>query len=212
MVESKLDTQKKLFEETKDVSYKILKVKNLKSFRIRDLREGTIQEIKENIQEHGYFDARVLAVVKIDNEHYVVDGNHRLEVLLDLGIETVPCVVYENADPYKIALDGNIAENTFAPMDLFDWLSIIQKLKGEGLIQKEIGERIGWSRGKENQYEMLLNKVDTQILALCKQYQIGRVSEKDTSVSFDFTEGWFRTSGLFFSSQFDYGGILINID
>jgi DNA modification methylase len=32
---------------------------------------------------------------------------------------------------------------------------------------------------------------------LCKQCQNGRVSENLTSVTFDFSEGWFRTSGLY---------------
>jgi len=32
---------------------------------------------------------------------------------------------------------------------------------------------------------------------MCKDHQKDRVSEKDTIVSFDFTEGWFRNSGLY---------------
>jgi len=47
------------------------------------------------------------------------------------------------------------------------------------------------------QYSALLGNILTRILDLCRQYQKGRVSEKLTGVSFDFTEGWFRTSGLY---------------
>ena len=41
-----------------------------------------------------------------------------------------------------------------------------------------------------------LEKIDTQILNLSKKYQNGRVSQNDTTVSFAFTEYWFRTSGI----------------
>jgi len=197
-ITTKIETQKSLFEEPTLVSYKILKVKNLKFFKIRDLRESTLQEIKNNIGENGYFDARVLAIVKINDEYHVADGNHRLQALLDLGIETVPCVVYENADPYQIAIEGNIAENTYAPMDLFDWLSIIRKLKNQGLTQQEIANKIGWNTQQQvSNYFKILDLFTTQILDFCKSYQKGRVVKNTTTVVFNFTEGWFRTSGLY---------------
>ena len=56
----------------------------------------------------------------------------------------------------------------------------------------------------EKKYVMVLNKILTPILDLCKQHQTGRVSEKLTNVSFDFTEGWFRTSGLYDLNPFNY--------
>ncbi len=61
------------------------------------------------------------------------------------------------------------------------------------LTQEKIGEKIGWSETQVANY----NKILTPILELCKTNQIGRVSEKLTNVIFDFTEGWFRTSGLY---------------
>lgn len=88
-------------------------------------------------------------------------------------------------------------------LDLFDWLSIIQKLKDDGLTHKEIGEKIGWSESKVDQYSALLKNILTQVLDFAKKYQIDRVSEELTNVSFDFTEGWFRNSG-FFRLDFDY--------
>jgi len=48
-----------------------------------------------------------------------------------------------------------------------------------------------------NHYIRLLEKVDTRILDLAKQYQKGRVSASDTAVSFEFTERWFRDSGIY---------------
>jgi len=37
----------------------------------------------------------------------------------------------------------------------------------------------------------------TQVLELARKHQAERVSENHTHVSFDFTEGWFRTSGIY---------------
>ena len=47
------------------------------------------------------------------------------------------------------------------------------------------------------QYNSLLLKIVTPTLILCKQYQNGRVTKEVTIVTFDFTEGWFRSSGLY---------------
>ncbi|MBF0397975.1 MAG: helix-turn-helix domain-containing protein [Desulfobacterales bacterium] len=80
---------------------------------------------------------------------------------------------------------------------MFDWLEIIRKLKAEGLTQEQIGAKIGWTRVNINHHLILLNKIDTEFLKLAIQYQKGRVSENDTNVSFNFTEGWFRESGLY---------------
>jgi DNA-binding transcriptional MerR regulator len=119
-------------------------------------------------------------------------------VAIDIKENSLPCAIYgEGENIYKLAIEGNLDEDTYAPMDLFDWLDIIKKLKNEGLTQKEIGVKIGWSSEKVMQYSALLGNILTRILDLCRQYQKGRVSEKLTGVSFDFTEGWFRTSGLY---------------
>ncbi len=67
----------------------------------------------------------------------------------------------------------------------------------EGLTQSAIGERIGWSRSAINNYQNLTDKVDTEVLAKCKAHQKGRVSKDDTTVSYSFTENWFRNSGLY---------------
>lgn len=80
----------------------------------------------------------------------------------------------------------------FAPMDLFDWLDIIGKLREEGLTQAQIGERIGWSREAVKNYIAVLDKIGTDIRNITKQYQFGRVPSNGTVVPFDFTEYWFR--------------------
>lgn len=82
-------------------------------------------------------------------------------------------------------------------MDMFDWLFRIEQEKEKGLTQAEIGGRIGWSRTKIADYIKLLSSIVAQVLELAKQHQKGRASCDDASATFDFTEGWFRTSGLY---------------
>jgi len=74
---------------------------------------------------------------------------------------------------------------------------LAQALREEGLTQEQIGDRIGWSENKVKQYSAVLNNVVTQVLDLAREYQEGRVTDKVTNVTFNFTEGWFRNSGLY---------------
>lgn len=96
-------------------------------------------------------------------------------------------------------------------MDLFDWLDIIKKLKEEGMTQEEIAKKIEWSTEQVKQYSVLLNNIVTDVLGLTKKVQEGRVTKKVTTVTsfidientsiktkpFNFTEWWFRNSGLY---------------
>ena len=178
-----------------EMEYRIIKVAELKPFHLRDLRGDVIRRLRTRIAE-GYNPARPLSVVADNGSFIVADGNHRLQVLNELKIEEAPCLVREG-DIYSIAIKCNEDEDTYAPLDLFDWLDIVKQLRNEGLTQAQIGERIGWSESAVKQYGALLNKIVTQVLNLAKQHQAGRVTEKVTNVTFTFTEGWFRTSGLY---------------
>lgn len=54
-------------------------------------------------------------------------------------------------------------------MDLFDWPSIIRRLRDEGLTQGQIGERTGWNREQVAQYLMPLNSI-ADVSHPCKPY------------------------------------------
>jgi site-specific DNA-methyltransferase (adenine-specific) len=178
------------------IEHKILKVADLKPFPIREVRSETIEKLKERIKERGYNQAKSLTIVESEGEYIVADGNHRLKVLIEEGIEEVPCVIYSNeGDVYNLAVQANIDEDTYAPMDLFDWLDCVSKLLNEGYSQKEIGMKFGWSKDTTSDYCILKNKISAKVLDLLKQVQKGRAEKK--SALADSTEGWFRTSGLY---------------
>jgi len=114
--------------------------------------------------------------------------------------------VYEEGhDPYALAVNGNQDEDTYSPMDLFDWLDVIARLQAEGLTQEKIGEIIGWSVDKVQKTVTLCSRIPPQILVLAKTFQKGRGGcfppnggiNDHSANTFDFTEGWFRNSGLY---------------
>ena len=180
------------------MEYKILKVKDLNGFEIRDIRQNTVAKLKERIEKHGYNNSRPLTIINKDGKYLVADGNHRLKVLNDLNIIEVPCFIVDD-DIYKIAIKNNLDEDTYSKMDLFDWLDIIKKMKDEGFKQIEIADKLVWSKDMVNLYLKLQKKISTDFLFLCRTSQKGRVDFKSTAV--DFTEGWFRDSGLYDLSE-----------
>ncbi len=178
------------------VEYCVMKVSDLNSFHIRDIRENVIEKLRERIESSGFNPARPLSVVEDNGQYIVPDGNHRLKVLQELGITEVPCII-RSGDPYKIAIECNADEDTYAPLDLFDWLDVIGKLRGEGLTQAQIGERVGWSRIVVAGYSRLQDIIVAQVLDLSKHHQYGRETKSVAGATFNFTEGWFRNSGLY---------------
>lgn len=77
------------------------------------------------------------------------------------------------------------------------------KTPKNGHTQKEIAEILSdgqeeWSRGKVKQYVAVLDNVGTEILEFARHHQEGRVPTNGTAVpTFEFTEWWFRNSGLY---------------
>jgi len=175
--------------------YKTLKTSELTQFLRRDVRTDVVEQLKERIVK-GYNPARPLTIVEKNGKNIVADGNHRLQVLKELGIEEVPCVIRQGNE-YSISIECNSDEDTFAPEDLFDRLQTIQALKNEGHTQQEIGDIIGMARGTLAGYFTLINTIVANILHLCKTHQHGRATKNVAIATFNFTEGWFRNSGLY---------------
>jgi site-specific DNA-methyltransferase (adenine-specific) len=181
------------------IEFQEISIEKLLPFQIRELRQDVLNNLEKRISERKYNNARPVTVVRNNGHFNVIDGNHRLAVAKKLTLPSLPCVIYPDGENvYKLAIEGNLDEDTYAPMDLFDWLDIIKKLKEEGMTQKEIGEKIGWSEGDVKKHSMLINNIVPQNLEICKSIQEGRGTDKVPFVTtFNFTEGWFRNSGLY---------------
>jgi transcriptional regulator with XRE-family HTH domain len=101
-----------------------------------------------------------------------------------------------HGDVYSLAIRNNKGEDTYAPMDLFDWLDFIKMGKESGLTQQQISEQIGWSRSKVADY-LRINDDVGNILDLMKLHQEGRPTKNVGLPTFDFNETWFRHSGIY---------------
>lgn len=178
-----------------NIEYKVLPVEELNHFLIRDIRPGIVEDLKERI-DNEYNPARPLTIVQSDGKYMVADGNHRLKALVDLGVESVPCVIHHEESPYSLAVKGNKDEDTYSPMDLFDWIELIDTMQNDGMTQKEIGEEIGWSRSGVADYIRIIRDVGG-ILEIAKNHQSGRTTENVGVPTFNFTQNWFRNSGLY---------------
>jgi len=171
----------------------------------RDIRAETVEEIQERIDADEFNPAKPLRVFETPDGYVVADGNHRVEALRELNwTGAVPCVVEPGDDPdyakiVEVAAKSNRDEDTFAQDDLFDHLDRIERLSDDHT-QAEIAEVLGddWGRSKVKQHVAVVSQVGTEVLDLARSHQNGRVPQDGTNVpQTNFTEGWFRTSGLY---------------
>jgi len=176
----------------------LLKTNQLEQFLTRELRQNVIDEIKKSISENGFLMGHNLTVVG----NKVIDGNHRLSAAQESDISELPCIIYEEdeVNAYKLAEQLNSSNDTYAKQDLFDVLFKIGKLKDEGKTNVEIADLLGWNESAIKNHSALLSKV-TPILNIAKTHQKGRVTNEVTYETYNFTEGWFRTSGLYDLSE-----------
>lgn len=81
-------------------------------------------QVKESIAQHGVVDPLIINIAP-GRENIVIGGNLRLEVLKELGYETVPVVSLNIPDPQKeqaliIRLNKNVAEFDYALLAEYD--------------------------------------------------------------------------------------------
>lgn len=181
-----------------EADYQLVEPDELSYFERRDRRQSAVDELKERIENRGYNPARPMRVVKDNGDLLVADGNHRLQALRELGYdEPVPCHVTPDGDPVTIGVEANRDEDVYAPEDLFDTLDTIEHLRDEGLTQAEIGDKLGWGESKVKSHSALLSNIVSPVLNLAREHQKGRETSGVSGETFDFTEYWFRTSGLY---------------
>jgi site-specific DNA-methyltransferase (adenine-specific) len=173
-------------------------VKDLLPFPTRRIRPHILEKLRQGMRRN-FNTAKALTVRKEGDQYYVIDGNHRLRVAIEMGLQNVPCCVYPpEADPYRIAVLCNEEEDVYAKQDLFDYLDVIKALRSENLTQEQIGVRINWSRDKVKDHCRLLDGVGAKILELALEHQeCGAPQNGANAPFFNFTEGWFRNSGIY---------------
>lgn len=164
----------------------------------RDLRQKSVAEITQNLENDGYNPSNPMRVFRENGHYNVVAGGHRLEALHEVGVPSdfkVPCIVEpDEADPTQVAVEDNRHDEAASEDDLFDFLDYISDLR-EDYTQEEIGDVLGWSRDKVAKHSRLLKNVVPNALGIARSHQEGRGTD-DVPVG-TFTERWFRDSGLY---------------
>jgi site-specific DNA-methyltransferase (adenine-specific) len=189
-----------------NMEYRILKVKDLHEFAIRDIRQNTVDKLKERIEKHGYNNSRPLTIVNKDGKYLVAAGNHRLKVLKNLKIEEVPCLIVDD-DIYKVAINDNLDDDTYSPMNLFDYLNIIKIMKNGNYKREQISKYLNFTKDKLSKHYTLSLKVSDEILKKFNDLENELVPKDGTAVR--FSEYWFRESGIYKLDE-DYQNVFIN--
>ena len=126
--------------------------------RLRNLNDQKVQEIATSIDQVG-----LMNPITIDNENYLIAGNHRLSAHKLLGYETIPCIRKETSKVYGELMEVmenisraelnhiQVAEHIVKREELLEELGLRMKngynqYTGEGLITTaQLGEEIGLS-------------------------------------------------------------------
>lgn len=171
--------------------------------QVRSVKPRGVEMLKGKIARLGYLPERPLLVMSDGSGGYqLLDGNHRLEAALALGITTFPAhIVTEDLDDSakkRRARQANDAAEAVVPTTFVDDAELIWR-ELEAKDQSEVGEILGWSREKVAQYAQLrkLNPEAWKIVVTTFDDTVtlsddDRVTESVTTVT-PFTEGLLRS-------------------
>jgi DNA modification methylase len=174
-----------------------------KRIQVRRIRSFGVERLKEKIAKMGFLPQHPLLVVcNQDGGLELLDGNHRLEAAIALGMTTLPVHVLSEtlseSDKKRLARQANEAAETMIPTTFADDAEFVWKQSDEGYTQEEIKGMLGWSVDKVTKYhllrrickpawEMILTTVDRGV----SSEEEDHVRSNLTSVS--FTEGLLRS-------------------
>jgi DNA modification methylase/ParB-like chromosome segregation protein Spo0J len=151
----------------------------------------------------GFLPQHPLVVTSDGNGGYeLIDGNHRLEAALALGITDLPVHIVatplSDNDKKKMARQANEAAETMIPTTFVDDAEFVWKEAENGKTQAEIAEMLGWGLSKVKNYSALSgicsqawDIIVTSILKSCDLQEEEDVTKKVTTVT--FSEGLLRS-------------------
>lgn len=117
--------------------------------RVTAVWEGDLhQELVESIRSQGIL--QPLQVEEVDGDLWLIDGLHRLQVALELALETVPCVVKEG-DADSVLIRNLVVNRQRGRSNPAQEARLIRTLREEGGKPLEdiaalTGLSVGWTR------------------------------------------------------------------
>ncbi len=169
---------------------------------VRRLSVSGVARLKESMQRSGFLDNFPLLVTPLEDGAYqLIEGNHRYEAALLLGLTCVPCLVKTDLteqERYSLALQSNRAAETVVPSTLVTHAEFIWARAEEGKTQEDIASMMRWKRQSVRDYA-LLRKVCLQawdIIVATFEDTATRHSESlatNSVATATFTEGLLRS-------------------
>ncbi len=131
-----------------------------KRIQVRSVKPRGVDLLKTKIERLGYLPERPLLVMSDGNGGYeLIDGNHRLEAGLALGITNYPIhVVSDDLDDSakkRRARQANDAAEAVVPTTFVDDAELTWRELDNDKTQEQVAEIMGWDRGKVGKYAML---------------------------------------------------------
>lgn len=134
----------------------IIPIGNLHPLDLREIIPARVKILKKSIEKHGYIPAHALIVQPNGKGFNVIDGNHRLRVLWNLGITAVPVlIVDQEVDPIDVALKTQNAAEGVQPWDFLDRAGLVKRLYKKLGAQTKVAERLGWDQSTVSRYLQL---------------------------------------------------------
>ena len=162
-----------------NVKINLIKPMTNSPFTVKE--DEDMQKLRESISQFGLLSPIVIKQLPDTNEYEIVCGNRRLQILNELGYETVPALINNLSDDealvamidsnlchrehilpsekgiaYKLKLDAMKRQGYRTDLDEPTSATVLQKLKGETSIQK-LSEQSGDSRETIRHYIRLTN-------------------------------------------------------
>src|SRR6267142_702226 len=116
----------------------------------RSLKPYGVELLKGKIKRLGFLPQYPLLVMPLGEYTYrCIDGSHRLEAALALGLTKVPVLVAETLngplEEIAAARAANEAAESLVPTTLIDEAELVWRLCAE-YTQAQVGKALGWSR------------------------------------------------------------------
>lgn len=176
-----------------NVKINLIKPMTNSPFTVKE--DEDMQKLRESISQFGLLSPIVIRQLPDTNEYEIVCGNRRLQILNELGYETVPVIINNLSDDealvamidsnlchrehilpsekgiaYKLKLDAMKRQGYRTDLDEQTSATVLQKLKGETSIQK-LSEQSGDSRETIRHY-IRLTYLISELLNLVDESRI----------------------------------------
>jgi ParB family transcriptional regulator, chromosome partitioning protein len=141
----------------------------LKPRNERKVTKKQLYRIEASLKAVGLIEP--LIVYPQEDDYEILDGYLRYIILLDMGVETVPCIVWNQRE----AFTGNRMVNRLSPSQEMRML----RKSLEELDEQTIANALGMARIREKLHAGLLKKLDPKIVKLLEDERLDLKTAKE---------------------------------